>query len=279
MNEHIAHTPQIKRLERSSSDSMLAGVSGGLGRYFELNPAVFRLGFVVLTLLGGAGILVYLAAVLVIPVEGSEQSIAAQVLAERRDRPWPVVGLGLAGFALVLLLSRGEFAAGAGWIAVLFAGLAILWMSRGRTRARRLLIAATSFLTLVVIAACIAVVTAFTWFDVNLGDGIGEHTYAPASTSAVQPSYDLGIGNLKVDLSHLDAAGRHRITARLGIGELKIVVPRDADVRVNAHANVGDVYVLRNHDDGRNASVHAGTGTFEIDARVGAGRIDVVRAR
>jgi phage shock protein PspC (stress-responsive transcriptional regulator) len=279
MNEHIAHTPQIKRLERSSSDSMLAGVSGGLGRYFELNPAVFRLGFVVLTLLGGAGILVYLAAVLVIPVEGSEQSIAAQVLAERRDRPWPVVGLGLAGFALVLLLSRGEFAAGAGWIAVLFAGLAILWMSRGRTRARRLLIAATSFLTLVVIAACIAVVTAFTWFDVNLGDGVGEHTYAPASASAVQPSYDLGIGNLKVDLSHLDAAGRHRITARLGVGELKIVVPRDADVRVNAHANVGDVYVLRNHDDGRNASVHAGTGTFEIDARVGAGRIDVVRAR
>ena len=127
MNEHIAHTPQIKRLERSSSDSLIAGVSGGLGRYFELNPAVFRLGFVVLTLLGGAGILVYLAAVLVIPREGSEQSIAAQVLAERRDRPWPVVGLGLAGVALVLLLSRGELAAGSGWIVALIAGLAILW--------------------------------------------------------------------------------------------------------------------------------------------------------
>ena len=77
MNEHIAHTPQIKRLERSSSDSLIAGVAGGIGRYFELNPAVFRLGFVILTLLGGAGILVYLSAVLVIPVEGREQSIAA----------------------------------------------------------------------------------------------------------------------------------------------------------------------------------------------------------
>ena len=108
MNEHIAHTPQIKRLERSSSDSLIAGVAGGLGRYFELNPAVFRLGFVILTLLGGAGILVYLAAVLVIPVEGNEHSIAAQVLAERRDRPWPVVGLGLAGVALVLLLSAAS---------------------------------------------------------------------------------------------------------------------------------------------------------------------------
>jgi phage shock protein PspC (stress-responsive transcriptional regulator) len=279
MNEHIAHTPQIKRLERSSSDSLIAGVSGGLGRYFELNPAVFRLGFVVLTLLGGAGILVYLAAVLVIPREGSEQSIAAQVLAERRDRPWPVVGLGLAGVALVLLLSRGELAAGSGWIVALIAGLAILWASRGQKRARRLLIALMAFFTLVVVALCIAVVTAFTWFDVNLGDGVGEHTYAPASVSAVQSSYDLGIGNLKVDLSHLDAGGKHRITARLGIGELKIIVPRDADVRVDAHANVGDVYVLRSHDDGRNASVHAGTGPFVIDAKVGAGRIDVVRAR
>jgi phage shock protein PspC (stress-responsive transcriptional regulator) len=278
MNEHIAHTPQIKRLERSSSDSLIAGVAGGLGRYFELNPAVFRLGFVILTLLGGAGILVYLAAVLVIPVEGREQSIAAQVLAERRDRPWPVVGLGLAGVALFLLLSRGQLAAGTGWFAVLVAGLAILWVSRGQKRARRLLITASVLLSLVVVAAVATVVTAFTWFDVHLGDGVGEHTYAPISAAAVEPSYKLGIGNLKVDLSQLDATGTHRVTARLGIGELKIIVPRDADVRVDARANVGDVNVLRSHDDGRNANVHTGSGTFRIDAKVGAGQIDVVRA-
>src|SRR3954466_7676622 len=104
MTQPLTHTSEVKRLERSSN-RVVAGVSGGLGRYFELNPAVFRLGFVVLTLLGGVGVLVYLAAILVIPVEGDEQSIAAQVLAERRDRPWPVVGLGLAGVALLLLLS------------------------------------------------------------------------------------------------------------------------------------------------------------------------------
>src|SRR5215213_2440750 len=141
MSEHITHTPQIKRLERSSSDRMLAGVSGGLGRYFDLSPAVFRLGFVILTLLGGAGVLVYLAALLVIPDEGNEQSIAAQVLAERRDRPWPFIGLGLAGVALVLLLARGQFAAGAGWVVVLIAGLTILWASRRERRGRRVLIA------------------------------------------------------------------------------------------------------------------------------------------
>ena len=94
MSEHITHTPTVKRLERSSDDKWIAGVCGGLGRYFDLNPAVFRLGLVVLTLLGGAGILVYLAAVLVVPAEG-KQSIAADVLAgaarpslaARRPRP------------------------------------------------------------------------------------------------------------------------------------------------------------------------------------------------
>ena len=87
MSEHITHTASIKRLERSSSDRWLAGVSGGLGRYFDINPAVFRLGFVVLTLLGGAGILVYLAAVLVMPVEGSDQSIAARCSPSEANGP------------------------------------------------------------------------------------------------------------------------------------------------------------------------------------------------
>ena len=55
MTEHITHTNAVRRLERSSSDKMLTGVCGGLGRYFDLNPTVFRVGFVVLTLLGGRG--------------------------------------------------------------------------------------------------------------------------------------------------------------------------------------------------------------------------------
>ena len=137
MSEHITHTQSSKRLERSSSSCVIAGVAGGLGRYFDLNPAFFRLGFVVLTLLGGAGILIYLAAVLVVPDEGKEQSIAAEALARRRERPWPLVGLGLAGVALAVLLSATIWpAAGFGWVLVLLAGLAILWSSRRDGRSR-----------------------------------------------------------------------------------------------------------------------------------------------
>src|SRR5512140_1393347 len=95
MSEHTLHTPIVKRLERSRSEKILAGVCGGLGRYFDIAPAAFRLGFVVLTLLGGAGILVYLAAVLVMPKEGDESSIAEDILKKRREHPMRLVALGL----------------------------------------------------------------------------------------------------------------------------------------------------------------------------------------
>jgi phage shock protein PspC (stress-responsive transcriptional regulator) len=132
MNEYTAEQPVVKRLERSRSDRMLAGVCGGLARYFGIHPAFYRVGFVVLTLIGGAGVLIYLAAALVIPDEGQEDSIASAALRDRRDRPWPIIGLGLIGVAAAVLLSRvsvwphGDVA----WILLLVAGGVILWLSR-----------------------------------------------------------------------------------------------------------------------------------------------------
>jgi len=85
MSEHTVEGPAVKRLERSRSDRMLAGVSGGLASYFEIHPAFFRVGFVVLTLLGGSGIVIYLAAALVMPDEGKEDSVVSAALRNRRD--------------------------------------------------------------------------------------------------------------------------------------------------------------------------------------------------
>lgn len=42
MNETTVEQPAAKRLERSRSDRMLAGVSGGLARYFDIHPALDR---------------------------------------------------------------------------------------------------------------------------------------------------------------------------------------------------------------------------------------------
>jgi phage shock protein PspC (stress-responsive transcriptional regulator) len=55
------------RLRLAAVDRKIAGVCGGLGEYFELDPVLFRAAFLVLILAGGLGILLYLALWLVIP--------------------------------------------------------------------------------------------------------------------------------------------------------------------------------------------------------------------
>jgi phage shock protein PspC (stress-responsive transcriptional regulator) len=56
-----------RRLYRSNRDSVVAGISGGLGEYFAIDPVWFRIGFVVLAFGGGSGFLIYLLMWLVIP--------------------------------------------------------------------------------------------------------------------------------------------------------------------------------------------------------------------
>ncbi len=106
---------------------MVAGVSGGLGRYFDVNPVLYRVGFVVLALLGGAGILIYAVAALVIPDEGRDQSIVEAAVRERRDRPWRLIGLALVTVSAIVLLSETHLWDGhLAWVLVLLAGIALL---------------------------------------------------------------------------------------------------------------------------------------------------------
>ncbi|HJH29293.1 MAG TPA: PspC domain-containing protein [Methanosarcinaceae archaeon] len=56
-----------KRLYRSRNNSMIAGVCGGLGEYFDMDPTFIRLLWIVFTLAGGSGILAYIIAWIVIP--------------------------------------------------------------------------------------------------------------------------------------------------------------------------------------------------------------------
>jgi hypothetical protein len=228
-------------------------------------------------MLGGAGILVYLAAVLVLPTEGKDDSIAAEVLANRRDHPGRLIGLALVAVALFVLLSRAAYwpAAGAGWALVLVAGLLLLW---GGRRGRGILIAIAVILSALCVAATVAVVSAFAWFNVSLHDGIGKRTYIPASAADVQPSYDLGVGRLRVDLTNVAATRPLRVQVKLGVGKAYIVVPRGERVRVDATVKAGDVNVFAQHQSGRHASIQTGSGNLSIDADVGAGRLDIVRA-
>lgn len=61
-----------KRLFRSREDRVFGGVSGGLGEYFSIDSNLIRLGFVLLSLAGGGGIILYLICWLVIPLPGEK---------------------------------------------------------------------------------------------------------------------------------------------------------------------------------------------------------------
>lgn len=58
---------EVRRLYRSRSDRVVAGVAGGLGEYLVIDPIWIRIGFVLLTIGGGAGVLIYLIMWLLVP--------------------------------------------------------------------------------------------------------------------------------------------------------------------------------------------------------------------
>jgi phage shock protein PspC (stress-responsive transcriptional regulator) len=61
--------PPPRRLTRSSTDRLLGGVAGGLGRHFAVDPLAFRIAFVVLTFAGGFGVLAYLVGLVAMPAD------------------------------------------------------------------------------------------------------------------------------------------------------------------------------------------------------------------
>jgi phage shock protein C len=65
-------TDTTRRLARSTSDSKLGGVAGGLGAYFSVDPILFRVGFVVATLISGVGAIAYLALLAFLPTDAGD---------------------------------------------------------------------------------------------------------------------------------------------------------------------------------------------------------------
>lgn len=291
--------PEIRRLQRSRSDRKLAGVSAGLGRYFEIHPAVFRVGFVVLTFLGCAGILIYAAAALVMPDEGKEDSVATAALRNRRDRPWPLIGLGLLGVAGAALLSRVTlWPRGDAWFLFLIAGALILWITRHRTAdpgqdattlgaedsrrmrraATRLVIAVASLVVLVLVAA--AAIAAV--FEVHVGRGVGDRSYAVSNVENLRPTYRLGIGSLELDLSALRLpVGETPLRASVDVGEVRVILPEDIGLKVRGTAEAGEVRLPDGvGGDGRNVEsdfVVAGSRVLVLDAHAGLGSVKVER--
>ncbi|MBO6132134.1 MAG: PspC domain-containing protein [Treponema sp.] len=56
-----------KKLYKSNSDKKLAGVCGGIAEYFDVDSTIIRLAWVLFTLAGGAGLVAYIIAAIVMP--------------------------------------------------------------------------------------------------------------------------------------------------------------------------------------------------------------------
>jgi phage shock protein C len=58
---------KVKRLYRSGKDKIIAGVCGGIAEYLAVDPVLIRLLWIFFTLVGGAGIALYIIAWIIIP--------------------------------------------------------------------------------------------------------------------------------------------------------------------------------------------------------------------
>ena len=78
--------PGAGQLRRSGDERMLAGVAGGIARYLSADVTLVRVIIAALALLTGVGAALYIAAWLLIPADGDDESIAAAWIARRQDR-------------------------------------------------------------------------------------------------------------------------------------------------------------------------------------------------
>ena len=102
-----------RRFYRSRDDKVIAGVAGGLGRYFNVDPIFFRIGFVALLFFGGIGPVLYGAAWLFVPEEGGA---GPPLDPRRRGRLVTALGAVVLAFAVLAVLGQvGDWHWGLWW--------------------------------------------------------------------------------------------------------------------------------------------------------------------
>ncbi len=115
-------------------------------------------------------------------------------------------------------------------------------------------------------------------------DGAGERHVRPTSLAELRGEYRLGFGELVLDLSRLDLDGRaRRVDARVGFGQLGVIVPEDATVAASGRAGAGEVNLFGEIQGGLGVTAETrrdgedDAGRLLLDLDVGMGEITVAR--
>jgi phage shock protein PspC (stress-responsive transcriptional regulator) len=173
--------------------------------------------------------------------------------------------LGLIGVSLVTGLA----------LALLLTGVALA-IGAWRGRARPLIPVA------LVLTAALATAS---FVDVPLEGGAGDRIHHPQTLAELRSPYRLGMGELQLDLSDLDLAGRTvDVVATTGIGHLQVIVPSSVPVVVTGKAGLGEVDIFDSTWGGTGIDRRVARGGPEeagrlvLRARVGIGQVEVLRA-
>lgn len=107
----------MRRLYKSRQNRMIDGVCGGLAAYFEIDPTIVRILMVLLCLMGGAGFLLYIVAMVIMPVNPEHIAVPQPVMPPappptERKRMWGVILILIGAFILMINLG---FLADFGW--------------------------------------------------------------------------------------------------------------------------------------------------------------------
>jgi phage shock protein PspC (stress-responsive transcriptional regulator) len=280
--EKTAVGPQ-RRLLRSRDDRVLWGVAGGLGNHLGFNPTLVRLAFVVLTLFGGAGVLAYLVLAVALPEDdGSgnplDESVWARLGKVALVCVLVAIGLGVAAFLAVA--SAWLAATGHGTLiaaVVIAVGVALIAAAFANLRRRVTPALLTLALVLGIPAGAIAAA------DIEFDSSIGERTYTPTVPADIPADgYELGTGQLIVDLRDLPWKPGTTVnaSAHLGMGQMIVSAPSNVCVIGHATGKAGELVVAGQVSHGIDPDVSLGSPTtnaprLNIDTDIQLGQMVV----
>ena len=118
----------LGRLRRSVTDRHIAGVAGGIARHLDIDAIIVRVALVVGVFFGGAGLLLYVGAWLLVPEEGTADEPLGL---DQRSRSMALAGVGI----LALLAAVGDWA-GAFWFPwpIAIVGALVVWFLHRKER-------------------------------------------------------------------------------------------------------------------------------------------------